>query len=732
MPKGKKQTKKSQQNTTERTLLSLVEAEHDIAIGFWNDALTESQDASLRRYYGLPYGDEVSGRSSAVSRDCAQVVDWALPDLLEPFLNNNNLVKFKPNKKEDIEAARQASDYTNLIFWEDNNGFQNLYDGFKDGLIQKVGIAKVWWDDQKREIDETIEGVTVAQLGALEADNDVEIGAVRPLETLTLPSPDGSNGAIPIELVSVDITRTVGNGRVKIEVIPPEEFLISPRAANKDAAAYLAHESRQTRSTLLEMGFDKKLVDGLPMAGDDEQRRTRNATRFFDEDRSGDTGESSDETQQDVVLIEEYIKTDINNDGDTELVQVFRVGSIILEWREVDDHPFESFCPEMIPHKFFGQSLVDKTVETQRIKTVLTRQLLDGVYLANNPQREVPDDAVGDNTIQDLLTYRVGGLVRTRRPGMLREIPITDRSTTALGAIQYFDNNRGMDTGITGNSAGAAIDINKEQTRAEVESVERRESSRKRLVARVGAETFVKQIYKKILALTIQYQDYERIVELRGEWVAVNPKYWDANMSGVIQVGLGHAERSERLQSALMIGQLQEKALEIGMASPEQLYNTADVIVQASGLQFTELFFIHPRDIPKETQQPEKDPKLAKVEADAQAQQQKLKNDFQVNMARVQMDGQVKTAQAQQDAQIKDAIAKRDSELDREKAASDFKIDLNRINSEFQLGLRQLVVETELKQEEMRIETALAIQAGSVNGELKSVGQDIRFGGKVG
>ncbi len=737
MPDGKKSTTKTQSNKLERDLLSLVQTEHDIAIGYWNDALTESQDINLRRYYGLPYGDEVSGRSKAVSRDCAQVVDWALPDLLEPFLNNNSLVKFKPNQKDHIEYARQASDYTNFIFWEDNDGFMTLYDAFKDGLIQKVGLVKVFWNDQTRTIDETIHGVSVAQLGALEADDAVEINAVQPEEPQILPPQggfigDGAANPVPIDFVTVDITRTIGNGRISVISIPPEEFLISPRASSKDDAAYLAHETRATRSDLLEMGFDKKLVESLPIAGDDEQRKTRESTRFFDEDRGGDTGTSTDKTQDDVVLIEEYVKTDIDNDGNTEIVQVFRVGGTILEWQEVDDHPFESFCPEMIPHKFFGQSMVDKTVETQRIKTVLTRQLLDGVYLANNPQREVPDDAVGDNTISDLLTYRVGGLVRTRRAGLLREIPITDRSTTALGAIQYFDNNRGMDTGVTGNAAGAAIDINKEQTRAEVESVERRESSRKQLMARVGAETFVKRMYKKILTLSIKYQDYERIVELRGKWVAVNPKYWDADMTATIQVGLGYAEKQERLRAAFAILELQRDAIEQGFATKEHLWNTADIIVQASGLQFTDMFFSNPDEV--QEQPPQQDPEVLKVQQDGQLAQQKLKQDLEVNLARVQMEGQVKTLQAKQDAEIKDASKRRDDELDREKAAQDFKVDLERIDSEFTISIRQLAIETQLKQEEMRIETALAIQAASVgqkiNGQLG--GNDIRFGGKVG
>ena len=56
---------------------------------------------------------------------------------------------------EDEEMARQCSDYLNYIFYKENDGFLALYTAFKDALIQKNGILKVYWDDaQKIEREE--------------------------------------------------------------------------------------------------------------------------------------------------------------------------------------------------------------------------------------------------------------------------------------------------------------------------------------------------------------------------------------------------------------------------------------------------------------------------------------------------------------------------------------------------------------------------------------------------
>ena len=88
--------------------------------------------------------------------------------------------------------------------------------------------------------------------------------AVRPIGEALLPPPGGVEGQPqPIALHSVDITRTINDGKISIAVVPPEEFLISTRAANIDDADYCAHVPEKTKSELIEMGFDPEVVEGL-------------------------------------------------------------------------------------------------------------------------------------------------------------------------------------------------------------------------------------------------------------------------------------------------------------------------------------------------------------------------------------------------------------------------------------------------------------------------------------
>ncbi|KRQ94969.1 hypothetical protein CQ12_38220, partial [Bradyrhizobium jicamae] len=67
-------------------------------------------------------------------------------------------------------------------------------------------------------------------------------------------------------------------------------------------------------------------------------------------------------------------------------------------------------------HRFFGRSVADLIMDIQRIKTALIRGALDNLYLHNNPRVEVAEANAGQNTLDDLLVSRPGGVVRTKTP----------------------------------------------------------------------------------------------------------------------------------------------------------------------------------------------------------------------------------------------------------------------------------------------------------------------------
>jgi hypothetical protein len=64
-----------------------------------------------------------------------------------------------------------------------------------------------------------------------------------------------------------------------------------------------------------------------------------------------------------------------DDDGIAELRKVVYAGNEILENEEIDYVPFCSICPIPMPHKFYGHSLADRTMDLQLIKSTITRQI---------------------------------------------------------------------------------------------------------------------------------------------------------------------------------------------------------------------------------------------------------------------------------------------------------------------------------------------------------------------
>ena len=124
------------------------------------------------------------------------------------------------------------------------------------------------------------------------------------------------------------------------------------------------------------MGFDKKEIDQLPTYEDLTYTPERTA-RYSNGEQPDDP--SLDPAMQEIEVFEAYIRVDYDEDGIAELRKILYAGSEILDDEECDLIPFHSLCPIPIPHKFFGQSLADRTMDIQLIKSTITRQSLDNL-----------------------------------------------------------------------------------------------------------------------------------------------------------------------------------------------------------------------------------------------------------------------------------------------------------------------------------------------------------------
>ena len=178
-------------------------------------------------------------------------------------------------------------------------------------MIQKNGILKVYWDDSQKTEREEYTRLTDDEFNDLVADPQVKVKNHSEYEEAI--TDDRGKEIDKIALHDVVIHRTRLYGQVKIEPVPPEEFLIERRCKSIDSANFVCHRTTKTRTELVEMGFDKDLVEGLP-SGDADYFTEDKFIRHQNIDLSHGASDG-DKSTTDITVHECYINIDVNEDG---------------------------------------------------------------------------------------------------------------------------------------------------------------------------------------------------------------------------------------------------------------------------------------------------------------------------------------------------------------------------------------------------------------------------------
>ena len=591
-------------------LRSILQGQINNAIGYLGGLLSDQREKSLEYYQGDKLGNEMAGRSQVVSTDVADTIESLLPNLLRVFTSSDKVVRCEPVKAEDEPLADQATAYLNHIFYKENDGFTLLYNFFKDALIEKNGVLKVFYDETEEVEHETYKNLTDEEYKVLIDSPEVEIledevkedvqadKAIDELEDQM--AAQGMDMDIPTpKLHDCKIKRTAKKGKIKVESIPPEEFLIDKAAVRLEDADYVAHRVQLTRTQLIEMGYSKEEVYNLPTS-DSTILNTEKLARFRNiEDYPYDT--SNDPSTQRIQIYENYIRYDYDGDGIAELRKVVSVGSSayqILENMPCDQIPFVSVTPIPMPHRFYGRSVAELVEDIQLMKSTVMRQLLDNMYLTNNNRVAIMDGMVN---MDDLLTTRPGGVVRTKQPPnqVMQPIQAQPISQQAFPLLEYLDQVREVRTGVTKYNQGLDSEsLNK--TATGISAIMNQTQMRSELIARIFAETGVKDLFRKMFALSVKYQDKEKIIQINNEYIPVLPTEWKDRFNVSITVGLGTGTKEQQVVMLNNILQKQLQAFELQgrrdypMVTMKNIYNTLSKIIENAGLQTVGSYFIDP------------------------------------------------------------------------------------------------------------------------------------------
>ena len=677
-------------------LKTVVQGEIDNALGYIESETTEERRKAINYYNRSFYGNEVEGRSTIVTGEVAEAVDAALPALLRVFTQGDDIVRAEPEGPGDEEIAKQITSYLNYIFYRDNPGFAILNIWFKDALLQKNGIVKVYWDDEKQVNTEEYENLTEEELALMLEDESVEIVSqdkTKVGEIQVPPTPEEmmaaqQTGVMPeprteaVFAYDVKVRKVKKFGQVRIENVPPEEFIISKKARTITDSPFCAHRKLTTRSELIAMGFDADIVENLPTYEDLEYTPERVA-RYTQGEQPLNQTSAIDKSMEEVEVFECYIRADYDDDGIAELRKVVYAGHEILENEEIDYVPFCSICPIPMPHKFFGHSLADRTMDLQLIKSTITRQILDNLYLTNNARVMAVD---GQVNLDDLLTVTPGGVVRVKSPQAVQQLTVAPVAGQSFPMLEYLDRIQERRTGITATSQGLDPNILQNTTAAAVAAMQNAAAGRMELIARTFAETGVRDLFLNILHLVGKYQDKARIVRLQGKYVSVDPREWKSQYDVHINVGLGTGTREQQLTMLSMILQKQEQLLGTPLGQTlvgiEQYRSVLGRFIESAGFADSSEFFreVSPEQLQQMQQQnaPQTDPQTQALMAQMQAQ-------IQADQARAQSDIQVQQAKAQADIQLQREKAAAAIQLEREKAEANLQLKVAEFQAEAQM-----------------------------------------------
>ena len=659
---------------TKRELSAHLEQEINSALGYKDGKLTEQRSDALDRYYGKKYGNEQEGRSQIVTRDVADVIEWIMPSLMKIFTSGDKVVQFEPQGPEDVEMAKQSTDYVNYVIMRQNPGFSTIYQWFKDALLQKNGIVKHYWDDSSETLREEYKNLTEEEFMALLMDDNVDVK-----EHTEIISEEG----VPT-LHDVVVNRTYADGQVRIEPVPPEEFLIDKYAKTIDTARFVAHRVKRTKSELIEQGYPKSKIENV-FNNDEADYKAERLSRFSHEQDNSPEGDIDDG----IWVTECYTRVDFDNDGIAELRKVTKVGDELLDNEAVDSVPFSSLTPIPMPHKFYGLSIYDLISDLQLIKTTLMRNLLDNMYLTNNGRYEVVE---GQANLDDLMTSRPGGIVRVRTPGAVNPLGTPQLDQNSFNMLGYLDSIREERTGVSKQSMGLSDGaLKSHQTATGVGQVMTAAQQKIELIARIFAETGMKDLANSVYMLVQKFEKPEKIVRLNNKWTTLYPHEWKEKLDCVAQVGLGFGNKDMNLmhlgrlsQTIQMIAQHPAAGM---LLKPKNVYNLVAEQIKAMGMKNVDDFITDPgdQDVPKK-QGPSPEEQAKQMEAQLKAEEIKVK------LQKIQQESAIK----QQEMQLEADIAAQDLELKRQEAQVDRQIKAQELEikkAELALKQQELVLE---------------------------------------
>mgnify|MGYP003682031653 CR=1 FL=1 len=614
------------------------------ATSFIESEISQDRIKSQRYFEGEVDIGQEEGRSKIVATKVRDTIRAIKPSLMRVFLSSENPVEFVPTSQEDVVNAEQATKYAHWKF-QQLNGYNLLNDAIHDALVKKTGVLKIWWEDTTDAEIRSYTNLTEEELSAIVNEDNVEV--IEHTAELGMMT-DETGIQTEQEKHSLKVSYQKKQGELKIEGVPPEEFLVDRNAKSVSDAYIVAHKTEMRVSDLVSMGYDFERISELSGLSSDS---TYTDTEQFE--RQGYEQEDEDITDvsmKQVQVTEAYMKIDKEGTGVAIMYRVLLAGgeSEVLECEPYGEVPFAVFEIDPEPHTFFGRSVADLIMNDQDSSTAMLRGMMDNVALTNSPRQGYVQ---GQVNVDDLMNNEIGALVRMKSPQALVDIATPFVAGQVLTAMQYMDDAVEAKSGVSRASMGLDPDAlqNTSATAARLQA--QQGSAQIEVMARNIAEGGMKRLFKLMLELLVENSCEETMMRLHGQFLPIDPRVWNTGMDMTVNVGVGTGQEGER-QAAL--NQALQMQMQIwtqygngnGLVTMTGIRNTLGDMLALQGVRNVDRYFqpinpeIEQQLIQEQQQMASENPELTEADALVQAEQYKADKKAEMDMMKMQIEAQ--------------------------------------------------------------------------------------------
>lgn len=549
------------------------------SVGFDDVESTHRLDA-LKYYFQRPRGDEEEGASKVVSGDLSAMTDATVAQMTEAFATDD-IAEFDAFDKDDEHQARLEMDVVHHQIMNANNGILHFITSIKEALLFRLGVIKVWSEELKRSRIKEFENIPNREaLAAFSADrlpNNVKVDLLD----------------FDLEKGTAKIRETIIFRQLRIRPVPSENFgYLEDESSEQDMQrrSFVWERHIETRSKLIEQGFDKATVDKLPchIVG-----RTRETVARTPGQTINQVTRGLDRSQDLIEWFEIYALVDMDGDGIAERwkFSLNAQQATLLDKEPVDLVPYGTGVTILNPHKLRGVSLYDKLRQTQDIRTGLKRALLDNATVINQGRIAYLDGKVN---VDDLDSRRADRSIRVTGVASidqaLKAIEIPDLSQGLLANIQNERQERA-------EMGGAALEMATGQLRLNERlgsmGLDRAYSVMEQLSAHMTlmiAITLFRSVY--LLAhetIRKNFSESEVVFKRRGRWDSVDPSTWPRRTGLTFKISKSPNERSRKVSALRETLGMQLQMAQLGMD---------EVLVNLDGFHHALIDFSRANDLP--------------------------------------------------------------------------------------------------------------------------------------